>query len=518
MPSLRLVAPLALLTLGVSELGACSKKDPPPAEEESPEAKHKRQCERFATETAEQAVLAGQILVTALDDDPAGAKADANRGEVRAEARTLRKELMDKCMTWPEDVMRCLSPLGMLRDGCEERVLAAMDGATPRPKEIPAGPKPSWTFTFESEPRALEIADDGTVVAVAGVESDGLVGFRDGKVAWRKAGDHARWLLPVPGSPPTWVAAEENRVVAFDPSTGAERWTASLPALAEDDGGGTPAVRTAAVSGQDLLVVDGEARFFSVSPERCATPPGTEGCVETQGQLEGTYFDNDVHLQVDATGKRYVWEGDQLRVFSAQMQRSMTIGAHDGLGQVILDDERLVLLIDSDVVVLDPTRCESGTPIAPSGWPQPGALVLSESECEGCVDPPQGCRAWRSFVRDSTYDRPALLDDGTVVVHAEEYTQAIVDGTVRWKIGLGGRGPLVTDGRRVFGVSGGLREGEPPALLELDPATGIPRWQIPLNVEGGESIDGEQIRLAQGKGWLVVSVEQTLTALKLPPG
>ncbi|MEM9453061.1 MAG: PQQ-binding-like beta-propeller repeat protein [Myxococcota bacterium] len=517
MLSLRLVVPLALLILGACTLGAC-KKDPPPAVEQSPEAKHKRQCERFATEAAGQAVLAGQLLVTALDDDPAGAEADASRGQVRAEARGLRKELLDKCMTWPEDVMRCLSPLGMLRDGCEERVIAAMDGATPLPKEIPTGPKPSWTFSFESEPRVLELADDGTVLAVAGVESDGLVGLRDGKVVWRKAGDHARWLLPVPGSPATWVAAEENRVVAFDPSSGKERWTASLPALPEDDGGGMPAVRTAAVSGQGLLVLDGEGRFFLVNPERCASPPGTEGCVEAQGQLKREYLDSDVQLHVDAAGMRYVWEDDELRVFSAQMQRLMTIGAHDGLGQVILDDPRLVLLIDGDVVVLDPTRCHSGTPVAPSGWPQPGALVLSESECEGCVDPPEGCRTWRSFVRDSTYDRPALLDDGTVVVHAEEYTQAIADGTVRWKVGLGGQGPLATDGRRVFGVTGGLHEGEPPALLELDPTTGMPRWQSPLSVEDGASIYGDDVRLVQGKGWLVASAQQTLTALKLPPG
>lgn len=510
MSSLRL-----LLALGLLTLGSC-KKDPPPAEEESPEARQKRRCDRFATDMAQQTMLAGQILVTALEDDPVGSEADASRSGIRAEARQLRKELFDKCMTWPEEVMRCLPPLGMLKDGCEERLLAAMDGATALPTDIPEGPKASWTFDFESEPRELKVADDGTVVVIAGVESDSVVALRGGEVAWRKEGDHARWVLPLPGTPATWVVAEENRVLAFDPSTGAERWTASLPALSEDEGGGTPSVRTAAVRGEGLLVGDGEARFFAVDPEACAANPPRSECVTAQGQLVDEFFDSGAHLFVDTADRRYLWEDDELRVFSPKLQRLTTFGAHDGLGRVILDGARLVLMIDGDVVVVDPARCQNGASIAPSGWPQPGALVLGESECEGCVEPPAGCRTWRAYVRDSTYDAPALLDDGTVVVNAEEYTQAIHEGTMRWKMGLAGEGPLVTDGTRLFGLSGGVREDDPPALLELDPATGAPRWRTPVTLEGEGSVYGEDVRLALGKGLLVLSVAQTLVALELP--
>ncbi|MEM9454476.1 MAG: hypothetical protein AAGF11_09870 [Myxococcota bacterium] len=42
-----------------------------------------------------------------------------------------------------------------------------------------------------------------------------------------------------------------------------------------------------------------------------------------------------------------------------------------------------------------------------------------------------------------------------------------------------------------FGLSGGVHQGDPPALLELDPARVIPCWQSPRTLEGEGSIYGE---------------------------
>ncbi|MCA9705775.1 MAG: PQQ-binding-like beta-propeller repeat protein [Myxococcales bacterium] len=501
------------LVLALSLLGACKKDPPPPEVDESPEAKRQRECDHFATDMAQTAMLAGQMMVTALEDDPMSPSARAGRSEMSEGARKLRKDLYDKCLTWPEDVMQCLPPLGTLREGCEERLMAAMDGATAIPKDVPAGPKPAWTFTFESDPGALGVTEDGTVLAIAGVENDALVGLREGKVAWQKQGDHARWLLPLPGAEPTWVTAEGDRLVAFDPRTGTERWSATLPALPEEEYG-TMAVRTAAVRGDGLLIADAEARFFAVSPERCAAPGGS-GCLEAQGRLDDEELDSDARLWVDAEDRRYLLEDDALRIFLPTGQRHATLGAHDDLGQVLLAGSELVLLVDDDVVVLDPARCSSGAPIASSGWPQPGAMVLSESECEGCVEPPEGCRKWRAHVPGSTHERPARLDDGAVVVSGESYVHAVHEGSSRWKTALG-TGPVITDGTRLLGLGAGVDE-EPAALYEADPSTGMPRWRSPLPTREGDStyLEGDATLALRGR-WLAAALDQTLTVVELP--
>ena len=505
--------------------GACKKDEPASegaaaSEPEGPQARRKRECERFATDMARTGLVAGQVLVSALDDDPQSAR--RGREEMKAEAATLRTELLDKCMQWPEEVMACLPPLGVLKDGCEERLLAAMEGATPPPQDVTAGPAPAWSFTLESDPRTLAVAEDGTVVAIAGVESDGLVALRDGAVVWRKQGELARWLLALPGGSAgaTWVTAEESRLVAFDPSSGTERWSVAMPRLDDgEDGWGDeppPEVMHAALEGSAIVVGDAEARFFRVEPERCATAPAT--CVTFEGRLNDEILDDDARLYVDGGGTRYLWEHGVLRAFDAQWQPLMTARAHDSLSQVTVAGDRMVLLVDDDVVVLDPAACRSEATFAPSGWPQPGALVVrGADECAECREPPPGCRRWRTYLEGVTGEAPALMDDGAVVVNAEGYTLALHDGATRWKASTGGGGPLVSDGARVFGFSTELREGDPPGLFEVSASEGRLRWRTPLPVEVGDLYFSDDIRLALRGPWLAASYEQTIVALRLPP-
>ncbi|MCX4244285.1 outer membrane protein assembly factor BamB family protein [Paraliomyxa miuraensis] len=512
--------------------GACKKDEAATGtastEADSPETTQRRECERFATDMAQTGALAGQILVTALDDDPESAR--EGRQEMASEARKLRQQLLDKCMKWPQEVMECLPPLGVLKDGCEERLLAALDGATPPPQDVPPGPSPAWSFTLESDPRALAVADDGTVVAVAGVESNTLVALRDGKVAWRKEGDFVGWLLPLPGEPATWITAEENRVLAIDPTTGAERWTASLPVELDGEGDeaepSLPPVRVAAVQDGMLLVGDDEARFFVLDPASCGAAgpgvpkPGT--CVTAAGGLPDEVLESDARLLVGA-GRRLLWEDGTLRAFDAEQPKgsppdrawspTLTLRPHDMLSHVGLHGDRLVLVIDDDVVELDAAQCRSSTDVAPSGWPQPGALRV-EDECEGCSQPPTGCRRWRAYVEDVTGESPAVLDDGVVVVNADGYTLALDEGDTRWKASTGGGGPLATDGRRVFGFSTALREDDPPGVFELDASNGHLRWRTPLPLRVGDIYSSDDIRLVQRGSWLVVCYEQTIMALQ----
>jgi hypothetical protein len=537
MPLRRLV--IATCLLGT---GACKKDDAPaPAAEDTPEARHQQECERFATEMARTGLIAGQVLVTALADDPE--RASEGRDGMKAEARQLRRRLLDQCMQWPEDVMACLPPLGILKDGCEEKLLAAMDGAKPPPEHVPPGPAPAWSVKLPGEPRHVAVTSDGTVLAVG----EGLLGLRDGKVAWRKHGDFEAWLVPLPGEPSTWVAGVEDRVVAFDPTSGSERWVATLPAVEDEEGedpGGdddesdagsergafeTKAdVRIATRHGDGLLVGDAAARFFRVDPRRCASDdaspraraaePGAAACVVSDGRLPDEILEDDARLFVDANDERYLWETGILRAFAKDWRPLMTARAHDVLSHVTVADGRLVLVVDGDVVELDPTQCRGEAPFSPSGWPQPGALVVrGADECDECRNPPPGCRRWRAYVDDVTGEAPALLQDGAVVVHAEGLTLALHDGKARWKLVTGGGGPLATDGMRLFGFSTGLREGDPPGVLELAAADGTLRWRTVLPLEVGEIYFSDDIRLALAGAWLAVAYEETVIAIPLPP-
>lgn len=518
--------------------GACKQDDPPATTAaETPEQQHERECERFATEMARTGLIAGQVVVTSLADDPAAAS--KGRDEMKAVAQQIRRDLFDKCMQWPEEVMQCLPPLGILKDGCEERLLAAMDGGTPAPEHVPPGPAPAWSLVLPGEPRHVAVASDGTVLVVG----DALVGLRDGKVAWRNEGEHDGWLLPLPGEPSTWVVGVEDRVVAFDPADGRERWSATLPAVAdaaadelgaEDEGAGlgvssTKAdVQIATRHGAGLLVGDAAARFFRVDPSRCgasrsdAGKPGrtrpADVCVTLDGRLPDEILEADARLFVDAADTRYLWESGVLRAFAKDWRPLMTARAHDELSSVTVSEGRMVLIVDHDVVELDPTQCRGEATFAPSGWPQPGALVVREAdECDECRDPPPGCRRWRVYLDDVTGEAPALVRDGAVVVHHDGYTLALHDGATRWKVFSGGGGPLATDGTRVLGFSTGLREGDAPGVFELAAGDGGLRWRTALPVDVGQVYFSDDIHLALGGTWLALAYEQTVLAIPLPP-
>lgn len=520
MPLRRLVVVSCLLGTG-----ACKDAPPTPAAELTPQARQQQECERFATDMARTGLIAGQVLVTALDDDPASA--ERGRAEMKQGAQQMRRELYDRCMTWPEDVMQCLPPLGTLKDGCEEKVLAAMEGATPPPKDVPPGPAPAWRVALPSQPQHVAMSLDGTALVVT---SEGLLGVRDGAIAWRKEGRYGAWLVPLPGEPTTWVAGVEDRVVGLDPADGRERWQARLPPVESEPVDGLdglvekPYVRHAAWHADGLLVGDAQARLLRVDPARCAaseaTPRATreDACVTVEGRLPDEVLEEEARLLVDAKGRRYLWESGVVRALSDDWRTLMTARAHDTLSHVTVDGERLVLLVDDEVVELDPTQCRDQAPFAPSQWPQPGVMFVRDAdECSDCEAPPPGCRRSRVFLDGLTPEAPALTRDGAVVVHHDGYTLALHDGAPRWKASTSGSGPLVSDGSRVLGFSTGLREGDPPGVIELGASDGALRWLTPLPVEVGDLYFGSDIHLALGGPWLAVAYQETLLVLPLPP-
>ncbi len=531
----------SVIVMGMVLASACKKNPPEPARDDSPQAKQRRACDRFATETAQTAALAGQMLVTALDEAPMGAEADRSRAGIRNEARKAKTQLFDKCMTWPQDVLDCLPPLGILKSGCEEKLLAAMDGAQAAPTDIPAGPKPAWTVTLDGTVHSLAVTDDGSVLASTPSGDRTVHGIRNGAIAWQKWDHSTPWLVHAPGPTPTWLTGVDNRLVAFDPATGEERWSAVLPALRYDDGDPDdvdetdeldglatyPSVRLVARDGDAWVVGDAEARFFRVNPADCAKSSATPGgqakassCVVPDGNLTDEYLDSDAQLWLDGNGNRYLWEDRMLRAFASDWRLLMTVEAHESLEHVVMFEDRLVLVIDQEVVELDPTQCRGSGTFGVSDWPHPGTMVFEGSdECSHCQRPPPGCRRSHVDVDTMGTQTPGLSSDGAVVVHTDGYTQALAGGASRWKVVTRGMGPLVAAGDHLFGAGDSLRDEDGPVgLFELSPADGTMRWRSPLPATGDTSYYSDDIRLAHAPGWLVASFESTVVGLPLPPG
>jgi outer membrane protein assembly factor BamB len=344
-----------------------------------------------------------------------------------------------------------------------------------------------------------------------------LVGVRDGAVVWQVLDEVRDWLILNSG---VAVVARRERVIAIDPKDGRERWSVGLPPLPDaDEFTSTPRAEIATVAHDGLWIGDSEARFFRVHPDRCARNTAKKtaaGCLVAAGALVEETLDEDARLYVDAEGRRALKEFGVVRMFDASWKATLTARAHDHLGAVTLAPAGLMLVIDDDVVLLDPSRCEGE--FAPSGWPQPGVLYFKDGdECKGCAAAPPGCRTWRMFVEGVNNEPPIAGDDGAVIVNVDGSTRALRAGETAWQTTTGGGGALLRIGDRVLGVSTGLEENDPLAVFELAIADGVHRWRSPLPISlPGSIFFTDDIVLAHGGGWVIAGYRETIAALRRP--
>lgn len=506
------VAIASLLLVG------CTRSDPPAdaAPVDDPAARRRERCESLARESAQLARLGGAAVVVAL-----GGAGDAQATEKAGESLTAAseqaaREVVARCMTWPDDVIDCLGLFGALDDECEDKLAAALGVAVSRPpKDLPAGPAPAWSLALDEAPAQLLIARDGTLLARVDRR---LVAVRDGAIAWRLAdeADAIEALLLEETDAPAVLVARGDRLASVAVADGRERWSVALPP--HPDEFETATARTVARDPGDAsyLVGDSAARFYRLRPGRCAAKKPAKSCLTPAGRLDDEVFEEEARLVLTDDGRRLLREPGLFRIFDAEWRAQLDARAHDGLGTAVLTPDGVVALIDSDVVALDPARCGS-EPFAPSAWPQPGRLHSRELDlCPECAAPPSGCRRWRVYVDDLDDERPALLESGAVVVQAEGVTLALADGRTLWKTTTGGAGPLLRLGDLVYGVSTGLEEDDPIAVFALSAADGAHRWRTPLpdlRVDSFYSLD--EIVLAHGGGWLVAGYRGKLAAFEL---
>lgn len=508
---LALLPAFILLTM----LSACGQGEPAAsAPEPTRQQLREERCTAFAEEAARTASITGIALEAALTDRTkwtaqTGSKLAGLGGEVG-------RSLLARCMQWPDDVIDCLGLFGMLKSGCEEKLAGALGVAEPKlTADIPAGPTQAWKLTLPGQPTALAVLADGTVIAI--VERR-LLAARAGEVAWRTLEDLRGWLVIAGDS---LVVATTDRIVAVDPAAGHERWSVALPPIpGADEYTSTPRPEVAALTADGLWIGDSEARFFRVHPALCArnSPKKTAaGCLVPAGALVDETLDSDARLTVDAAGRRALHEFGVVRMFDAGWTTTLTARAREYLGAAALGPAGLALVIDEDVVLLDPGEC-TDTPFAPSGWPQPGQLYIRGSdECSECVAPPPGCRLWRMFVEGVTNEVPVLGDDGLVVVNAGEHTLGLRDGAEVWRTVTAGGGRLVRAGDGAIGVSTGLGEDTRLGLFELGLADGAHRWRAPLGLEIPESsyYSGD-ITLTHADGWIVAGYRESIAVFKRP--
>ena len=514
--------------LGVSlvlvALGGCAKKGTGDEPSPAPPRSKADKCKQIGKEVGRMVAVAGGTLAVGLSDDPASAK-DA-LGEIGPVAGDAAKELEAACLGWSDKAVNCLSdPTVMLFDseGCERAVSEAFGNPMP-PDDVPTGPTPKWTHTFEGTPSELRLRDDGSLVArfddyqPGEGDEDGtwyraLVGVRDGTQVWERTGDFGDTILDLGES--GFVVVAGDAVEAFEPRTGAIRWTWMPPAPrieAWESPATRPVPRGIAFDGQQILVVDSDARFFGLD---------TTGEHVTQlHQLRDETID-DAKLMVGNDGTRWLWESYDLRAFDSQWEQTVGLRAHELLSAVSVRGDQVVLNIDDEIMGIAPDACRSADVVAPSNWPRSGGLEKpsvvalakgEDDECQDCASPPPGCVLWSHDLEDAAPETIALAA-GAAIVNDGRQTFALAE-QVKWTAATaaGGRAAV---GRFVYALFPGDDESGHAQLWALEPATGKHVWQSTLpHGNDGWLYSTDDVHVEAEGGWVVAGYGATVSAFR----
>lgn len=464
-------------------------------------------CDAIVEKAGQQAVLMMGAMAGALGEpsDAPGAMAEA-RTEMRGELRALH----DQCLEWPERTLKCFDEpvfMALNSDECEQAVAVAMGQTVPL-EDVPPGPEPTWRYTFPAKPDPLLVRDDGWVFArTVAVDEDykstyRLTAVRDGKKLWEVEAPASKQILDL-GERGIAVLVE-GRLEILDAESGTTK------ASVRPDGKGLPEfdpeydsqpyLAVVAVDGETLWVGDTEARFYRIDD---AKP-------EFVGALSEESLDSGARLWVFGD-ERWLWEDYDLRRFDTHWKPLASMRAHDFMGHVEVGSDHALLVVDGEVVQLDPKACEASQTFAVSNWPHPGDLVFADGdECADCGRAPKGCVAWSSHLSEVSNSPVGRLPDGGVVVSDGEKTVGLRGGASLWSAGTGAAGPAVVAGD-VFVYS---VEEERTRLWSLDVNTGAPRWATVLPGDGGLLYNTDEINLVAAGSWVVGGYKADIVALQ----
>lgn len=408
-----------------------------------------------------------------------------------------------------------------------DRLGAMVTGDAVEPLNVDDGPAPAWIQDIKHEFTEFELTADGTILLL---RDGNLVGLRDGSQTFVLEGNYYGWIATPPSADEPSIIPTADGFMGVS-SAGVIMFEVPLPmepdgADEEDEesetegesesdtdaddhydydvGPTNAAARAIARAGDEWIVGDAEARFFRFSSAACESDPKT--CARPLGRLDEETLDSDAQLYV-ADGELIVLqEGDVLRAFAPDLTQRWELRAKDMLGHVHLSDKgplRVIALIDDDLVLLDPQRCDAPKHFRPSSYPQKGRLVIGEScdpEWDDCTPPgptPSGCVLSRTYLEDVDFAAFAVVGDGTVVLNGTE-TAAMLNGERQWQHQLYSSGDIVPASGALFTVSVNEDDGDPMQLWSLT-ADGEVAWksELPANIDGWIiSIDDIVVRAA----------------------
>jgi len=383
--------------------------------------------------------LAACLAAASTTQDQAGCLTNSPE-----EARAVEHKAIAECMTWPDDMIDCMTTMDLDNPRCEVAYRSWL-GLVEESPPAAEGKTSAWTAELDEEIWDVVSGVAGTVVMtemrIAGLDASG--GER-----WRIPCDepeHMGWLVQQGRT--VVYGDEEGRVITVDAATGEVVQTVTLP----QDADGEPMVASRAVAGPDgvWMVLDGASVALL-----------SDGKVEARVEaFSNAPWDGPSDLRLDSQGRIWLtwWLDGQTRVFSPQGEQLLRFDGKSAGPPSFAGDEVFVQLEES-LVVVRPDRCEPGVVASASDLPT-GCLVRQihvEAELDGV--------------------EPTVTDDAIIAV-GEGYAFAFDrdTGKRRWKQMLDGNliGPFAVHEGELVGIESWTME-TPSRVVVIDPATGAP--------------------------------------------
>ena len=163
--------------------------------------------------------------------------------------------------------------------------------------------------------------------------------------------------------------------------------------------------------------------------------------------IEGEYASGG-DLLIASDGTLWAADYDSVQVFDPDGVLLFVVGAKDSLEGLVQTTAGVAVLVDDEIIGLEPEACRSEEVVAPSNWPHAGDLRFAGDDgCEGCVAPPAGCVTTRATVPGLTWVHRGSFPEPTIYVHGETDTAAVAGSDVLWQVKTYAFGPVARGGK-----------------------------------------------------------------------
>lgn len=376
--------------------------------------------------------------------------------------------------------------------------------------DAPAGPAPAWSYALPARPTQLLGREDGWAVArtLQLDQTDAiwtLTAIRDGTKLWENH-EPTEWMADLGAR--GLAVGFAGTIRRLDPKVGTARGPIDIKRVesAELD------ARTATGRRDAVSVFEDAAHGLYGVTERSLR--------RLVRPTDATLPDFDSFL----SGGAHLWlaDGSDVHLLDASWHLQATIGAHEGIESILVDEQGATLAMDGALVRLDPSACTARDRITVPGW----RGSEDDDRCWDCSPAPRGCILWSKSLPDelgATAEERELSVDiiagapGTIVFSDRVQTRAVAvgDGSDLWSTPT-----------RAFAETARTAEGDVLAvsaapttwrLWSLNGTTGAPNWVIERPAaQRDERPDAYDVTLQVAGRWVFAAYGPDLIALVLP--